>query len=332
MEMATRLSKTGHTNRFADSLSEYGLSAKIPLTYVEVGLKEKHPTLSIQDTVSCYDASSKMDILLQGNGEAQFREFWDQWKQLHPHHPIYEVHRGNEGRCIPIAVHCDEGTTLKRKSLMIVQYHALVGRGSRKRKSTDQEIGINMIGNSYTTRVLWSVMLGRAYGGKRKNQPLKELISHLSAELSQAFYEGIQLKHHEMGVVYLVPVCMKGDWPALSKIGGLSRHFGRLVTQNNEKAKGICHLCKADQPGFGDWHNITYENMVKLHEGATLPWKEEPSLVAAVRLRDCDKAAFFRVDCFHVLHKGFFGDMAANALVPYTPFGCKLSFPFCCMF
>jgi len=312
--MAARLSKTGHQNRFANSLSDYGLSAQIPLTYVDVGLTETHPTLAIQDTVSYYDMSAKLDILLQGNGEAQFQNFWSKWRLLHPRHPIFETHRGREGQCIPIAVHCDEGCTLKKKSIMIIQYHSLMGRGTRKRKSSAEELGINMTGNSYTTRVLWSVMLGRAYGGKRKNRPLLKLISHLSTELSKAFYDGIRLQHHEMGTVYLIPLCMKGDWPALNKVGGLTRHFGRLVT-SGANGKGICHMCNADRPGFENWHDLSYENMIKMHEDPPLPWRVEPSLVASIPLHVSDKPDFFRVDAFHALHKGFMGDIAANAIV-----------------
>ncbi|CAL1151623.1 unnamed protein product, partial [Cladocopium goreaui] len=41
----------------------------------------------------------------------------------------------------------------------------------------------------------------------------------------------------------------------------------------------------------------------------------EPSLVSAIPLHDLDKPYFFRVDAFHALHKGFMGDIAANALV-----------------
>ena len=70
-----------------------------------------------------------------------------------PRHPVFDTHRGREGQCVPIAIHCDEGCTLKKKSIMIVQYHSLMGKGTRKRKSTEEEPGINMIGNSYTTRV-----------------------------------------------------------------------------------------------------------------------------------------------------------------------------------
>ena len=206
------------------------------------------------------------------------------------------------------------GVHAQKKSIMIIQYHSLMGRGTRKRKSSAEELGINMTGNSYTTRVLWSVMLGRAYGGKRKNRPLLKLISHLSTELSKAFYDGIRLQHHEMGTVYLIPLCMKGDWPALNKVGGLTRHFGRLVTSGANR-KGICHMCNADRPGFENWHDLSYENMIKMHEDPPLPWRVEPSLVASIPLHVSDKPDFFRVDAFHALHKGFMGDIAANAIV-----------------
>ena len=319
--MASRLSRTGHENRFVNSLSDYGLAAEIPLSFVDVGLKETHPILSIKDTIQCLDDAGKLDILFQGNGEAQFKGFWLNWERLQPQHPIFVAHRGREGHCIPISIHCDEGTSLKKQQIMIVQLQGTMGKGTRKRKSTEDVPGCNMIGNSIVTRILWSVMLARVYGGKRKNKPLLKMISHLSMELSEAFHQGIQLKQHHLGRIYLVPISMKGDWPALAKIGSLTRHFGRLVTSGKSVGKGICHLCQADRPGFENWHNLTYDNMVKMHDNAPFPWTEEPSLVAAIPLNDCDKAAFFRFDIFHALHKGFMGDIAANATVSWTLWG-----------
>ena len=291
------------------------MAANIPLTYVDVGLKDTHPILSIFDTVRCLDENGKMDVLLQGNSQSQFRTFWGKWKLVQPKHPVFTTHAGREEFCAPISVHADEGNTLKKKSIMILQVQGTMGRGTRKRKATAEEPGVNMLGSSYTTRMLFSVMLGRAYGGKKKNVPLLQLVSHLATDLQRAFNEGIELKHHQLGKIFLVPLCFKGDWPALAKVGSLSRHFGRLVTSESSVGKGICHLCKADQPGHENWHDLTYENMVKMKENAPLPWAVEPSVIAAFPFHDCDKAAFFRFDLFHSLHKGFMGDMAANAIV-----------------
>ena len=312
---AAALSKTGHGNRFTKCLPEYGLAADIPLTYVNVGLTGTHPILSVFDTVRCLDECGKLDVLLQGNSSRQFQTFWRRWRLLQPHHPVFLRHAGREGCCVPIAVHADEGNTLKKKSIMILQLQGCLGFGTRKRKSTEEEPGVNMLGSSYTTRILFSVMLGRAYGGKRKNAPLLKLVSHLAGDLQKAFNEGITLQNHALGKIFLVPICLKGDWPALAKIGSLTRHFGRLVTSDSAVGKGICHLCKADQPGFENWHNLSYENMEKMRKDAPLPWTVEPSLVAAFPFRDADKPDFFRFDMFHCLHKGFMGDMAANAIV-----------------
>lgn len=98
------------------SFVDYGLSAGIPISYVDVGLKETHPVLSIQDIVQTLDKNDKLDILLQGNGPVQYEAFWNKWRELQPKHPIFhsDFHKGLEGSCVPIMVHCNEGTTLKK--------------------------------------------------------------------------------------------------------------------------------------------------------------------------------------------------------------------------
>ena len=146
------------------------------------------------------------------------------------------------------------------------------------------------------------------------------LVDHLSKELTDAFCKGFQVTiDGAHASLFLVPICMKGDWPALNKIGNLTRHFGRKSDKpDSEKpGKGICHLCRADMEGHRNWHAVDYKNMVKMHMDAPVPWEKEPSLVAAVPLRDdAHKALFFRIDMFHTLHKGVMGDIAANAVAP----------------
>ena len=316
LRAATRLSKTGHENRFANSFADYGLAAPIPMTFLDVGLKGSHPVLHVWDIVHTLDVQDKLDILLQGNGEAQFEAFWKKWQQLQPKHPIYhsELHKRQLGSCVPIQVHCDEGTTLKKKAIMILQIQPMMGKGTRKRKSSSLEPGCNMLGHSMTNRILWSVMLARVYSGKKlKNQPLKKLIGHLAQQLTEAFYTGIEISKGQR-VLFLVPISMKGDWPALVKVGGLTRHFGRQVTGSASSGHGICHFCQADRPGFERWHDLSWGNMDKLHHNCPLPWDVEPDLVAGIGLPQNYKAQWFRIDLFHTLHKGLFADIAANAI------------------
>lgn len=309
------MSRTGHDARFANQFSEFDLAANIPVSYVEVGLGAKHPILSLDDIIKTLDKENKLqDIMMQGNSAETFKHFWSNWRQLQPTHGIFQHHNTHLGQCIPVAVHCDEGTTLKKKNLMVIQLQPLVGRGTRKKKGTPEIPGCNMLGNSLTSRLLWSVMLGRAYTGKKlKNKPLLNLISHLASQLTDAFYNGIPLKNGTQ--LFLIPLACKGDWPALVKIGSLNRHFQRVSYSTKTPPPGLCHLCKADQQHHKDWHDVSWDNMVKMKQGSALPWVKDPSLVLAVPTPNCYKAQFFRVDLFHTLHKGVMGDIAANAIV-----------------
>ncbi|CAK9038870.1 Uncharacterized protein SCF082_LOCUS22806 [Durusdinium trenchii] len=281
LSVATRLADTGHENRFTDAcLTKFGLSANIEMSYYKIkGLKDTHPVLPIAATLRALDAKGKLDLLLMGHGPSTFNAFWDKFWLLQKGHPVFENHHGRLGDCIPIGVHCDEGTTLKKKSIMLIQWQPLIGKGSRKRKGTATDPGVNMLGDSITSRFVWSVMLARLYAntkGKVKNKPLLDLVSCLSEELSRAFYEGVRLQ--ECGRrLYLVPLCLKGDWPALAKIGTLTRHFGRK--SDAKPGHGICHLCRADMEGFKDWHDVSFANMQAMREDLPMPWLKEPTVV-----------------------------------------------------
>lgn len=146
--MATRLANTGHENRLTDSLAQYGLSANIPMSYVDVGLRSGHPILSIKDFVQTLNVNDKLDLLLMGHRATTFKEFWTKWKKLQPDHPIFTYHRNRQGQCAPISVHFDEGTTLKKKNIMIIQTQALLGKGTRKRKGVDTVPVCNFMGNT----------------------------------------------------------------------------------------------------------------------------------------------------------------------------------------
>lgn len=110
------MSRTGHDARFANQFSEFDLAANIPVSYVEVGLGAKHPILSLDDIIKTLDKENKLqDIMMQGNSAETFKHFWSNWRQLQPTHGIFQHHNTHLGQCIPVAVHCDEGTTLKKK-------------------------------------------------------------------------------------------------------------------------------------------------------------------------------------------------------------------------
>ena len=316
LELATRLSKSKHECLLSSYLPKFGLSAGINLSYVDVGIKSPHPVLSIGDFISKLDQCGKMDLLLMGNGPVQFRSFWEKWRRIQPNHSIYKVDPSRLDWSIPVAIHTDEGTSQKKKALMIIQYQTLMGRGTSKRKSDESNPDLNFTGNSITTRLLYSCMMGRIYSLKKnKNRPLLQLMKHLGDELHKASTIGFRCKINGIERrLFLVCLGLKGDWPALSKIGTLTRHHGR-DTYSKPDGPGICHLCLGGQLNQA-WHDISYENMQKMRAVNDLPWEHDPILVTALHLEPEYQAEFFRVDLFHTCHKGMMADVAANIVVP----------------
>ncbi|CAE7904262.1 unnamed protein product, partial [Symbiodinium necroappetens] len=117
---------------------------------------------------------------------------------------------------------------------------------------------------------------------------------------------------------------MKGDWPALTKLGNLRRHHLR-VTWTSDAGAGICHYCKAGMPGNADWHNLSFRNMAAMRIDAPAPWSPPPALIRYVPHSMSQAPYFFRIDLFHLMHKGVLADVAANAIVScfdYGLFGC----------
>lgn len=314
LKAASKLSKTGHGYLLSNQFAKFKLSADIPLSHKDIGLDEPHPVLQISDTLKSFDRNGKTDLIFMGNSLQRYEEFWRQWQLQQPDHPIYRVHGTRLSHCVPVMVHADEGTSQKKKGLMIVQVQPALGRGTSKRKTSETKPGVNFLGKSLLTRWLYSVMLTRVYSGKKlKNKPLHKLVEHLALELKSAFYQGNEIKHNgETQTIFLVPIAMKGDWAALVKCGQLTRHHLRDVTAK-EGGKGICHLCLGGQKSHA-WHDISFSNMKKMRRDAPPPWASEPALVKHLPLGEPYKNLFFRIDVFHGLHKGVFGDIAANAI------------------
>ena len=314
--LATRLSETGHENLLVSNFPKFDLSTNIPLTYVDVGLREPHPALAVSDFIAALDSMKKIDTLLVGNRGKQFKQFWEEWRLLQPSHPLFSIHGSHLARCIPMMIHADEGTSVKKKALMVLQMQPLLGKGSRKRKGDQETPGINLLGHSLTTRFLFSVMLAKVYSGKKKkNRPLMALVRSLCLQLKRCFYDGINVTIDDVPQnIFLVTVAMKGDWPALSKLGNLVRHHGRM-TSSRDDGKGICHLCAGGMEGQ-PWHDISFANMSAMRSGVPAPWNREPDLTREIPMDPSCKPQFFKVDIFHTCHKGIMADLAANVIVP----------------
>ena len=312
LQKATRLARTSHENSFTDVCERFGLRAQVPLSFVDIGLKDEHPILSVSNMIRCLSKQNKIDLLLTGHSPDQLQQFWEQWRGSNFSHPVFQEHQGRLDACVPVFLHLDEGTSIKKRGLMVVHWQPTLGKGTSRNKND-----MNMIGSSIATRFLYSCMLAKVYGGKQKNKPLLLLTKHLGKELRTLFYDGLVVNvngNHQR--LFIICIGMKGDWAGLAKVGELNRSFHRDAPAK-PFGKGICHLCKAGQENH-PWHLVDYESMVQAHQDVPPPWRQESPLVEFIPCHPY-KASFFCIDIFHTCHKGLCADIAANGIAPLIP-------------
>ncbi|CAE7853363.1 unnamed protein product [Symbiodinium microadriaticum] len=310
LKTADRLAKTSHESRLGTAMEDFGLSAKIPLSYVDVTMKLPHPVLGVRDFVQSLSSEKQIDALFCGHDETDFADFWQRFKTLQPQHPVFDKHRKRLGRVIPIWGHADEGTSQKKRALMILQWQPILGYGTSRGGT-----GLNYVGASVTTRFLYSVMAGRLYNStlSAKKKRLKLLVSAFARDVGSCFDCPVRVVHEgEIKDVFLCMLGLKGDWPALAKLGNLSRHHGRNTWVNMD-GYGICHLCNGGRLGH-EWHDVSYNNMRKMKEDVPPPWSRPSDLISLIPHSPSHEPDFYKVDVFHNLHKGLLADAAANAI------------------
>ena len=310
LKETARLKETKHEHKLYDVFEKYNLIAKIPMSFVDLGTKatKDHPVLMPKDFVSFLSEQNKLDLLFCGHTGVDYMDFWAHYRLVEADHPVFRFHKRRLSSCIPIWIFADEGTSQKKKALLIMEFQPILGHGSRRAED------VNMSGISVTTRFLYSVLSGKVYAGKKKRQePLHNLVNFLAQHIGNSFHEPIAVR----GVswtenIYLVCLGLKGDLAALVKLAQLDRNYMRDTISGN--GAGICHLCCAGQANHS-YHETTFESLAKMRRGAPLPWKNEPSLLIHIPHSPSRKASFFKLDMFHILLKGVFGDIAANAIV-----------------
>ena len=301
----TRLLETGHPERLTESLQDAGLMANVPTTWVAVGDRQ-HPTLSFKDLLACLSENGKLDLLFCGHDGPAYADFWGKFQKLEPRHPLYTTHAARLSDCVPCLVHCDEGTSQKKKGLMVMGLSPLLGRGTSMGGP-----GLNYVGTSLTTRFLFSCMQTKLYN--KTPAILSQLAKRWAVELQELFEHGTEVTQNGRSQrLFIITVGMKGDWPALTKFGNLSRHHGRQ-TRGGKPKDGICHLCMGGIDGF-EWHDYTFANMQRMHNAATLPWRTPSPFTQLIpHSQDCS-ASWYKIDIFHAFHKGILGDIAANGI------------------
>ena len=309
LKAAAALHRTGHEYRLPSLFLKYGFQADIKVTYENIGLKTLHPMLKLSDTAKCLAKEGKFEgTLLMGHDQQDLREFWNRFAEAEPEFAkdILEHHEHHTGNLIPLYLHTDEGATLKKKSILVLQAQCVLGYGSKRTGP-----GLNFSGNTFVTRLLFSVLLGRLY--TKSKSVLYALLDVWSKDLSKLFHDGVHVfAFGKAQTFWFVCLGMKGDWPALVKSGRLTRHHLREAPAS-PNPPGICHLCRAGQNGF-PWHSFgdSAAWLASMGVNNPLPWRQ-PSPLAKIP-QGPDLASFYKVDLFHTCHKGVVADFVASTV------------------
>ena len=305
---------TGHAARGRDILAKAGLSANIAMTAKKF-LTHDHHVIRPSDYVSALATAGKLHNLTGGQPlQPTLLRFWELFASCRPGHPALADGVEACAFSVPILLFGDEGRALKKQAAMVLGWEPVSGYGCLNRSDDDSlplhGHMLNMDGSTYKTRMLYTIMRKKSYG--KKSEVLLKLIQSWAADHAAAL-EGVHVMYEDTMVsLKLIPMGLKSDWAAMAKLGQLGRSF---YHDSIPFGKGICHLCLGNTETCHEWTTETWKTT--MGDCYYPPWSVEPELVqwlCAAYENDWEKAAFFRLDLFHICHKDTMAELAGSAL------------------
>ena len=325
-----RKSKTRHESEASKVFAREGLSCPMHVAMLDMGNGLHHPMLRVTDFLKTLSLHNKLCVLWGGpkqSASSILPEYWKRYKQQHESHPVFMDHHDHLDRVLPIQVHADEGETLKKTGIMVVNFQSPLGAGTSHCPWSDEFMGINFLGSSVATRFLVTVCLKKMYSKRKKKNRnggayLDKIFESLAEELRALYYEGVELfVGNKSERFYIAFVGLKGDWPIHIRIGKLTRHFSKKGVLRTSHNSGICHLCRA-----GETHYPPNDYSVDAAWRSTYltkrPWNEEGPFFCIPQPSPA-RELMHKFDLFHLLLKGCFAELAGSSLV-----ACPNRFPF----
>lgn len=249
--------------------------------------------------------------------------FWQRYQQIHPTHAIYQ--RGPEfpvDMTLPVLVHGDEGRGLKKKQVMILSTHGLLGKGSHQSNHlhpandlSADPLRMNYVGNTMLTHFLFAVMPVQLYN--ETPEAFYQMLDIQAREFAHLFEEGLDIRGTRF---YVSCLGVKGDAPYLAKAGMFNRSFLRRPTRATSKkaCSGVCHLCMAGKEDVDfpvPFEEYGTENPAWLGTVGLLTPYDAPSPLLQIPFdRAGTTETLFRYDLFHNWHSGMGKYFAASAI------------------
>ena len=227
------------TNRERDlsaAIASLGLGLNVLVTNVKVlseddQLSIDHPVLPIVSLATEIFSSYPQKLLLGRSWQqldevhGQLRKFWRVFRQTHGNHPVFSDFHSSLEWCLPIKIHMDEGTGLRKAAVLEITWGPVLA-------SEDA---------SWSRYFLWSSMGQEQYkshnmGYEVGNAVLDSLTHHLALEARDLYYNGLKVGNHHFR---LVCVGLEGDLLAQAKVFHLLRNWQCMPNL-------MCPWCLAD--------------------------------------------------------------------------------------
>ena len=187
-------------------------------------------------------------------------DFWRAFKLRMPQHDVFERFGDELKNCLPIKVHCDEGTGVRKNPILQVTWGPIL--------SSDP--------SSLSRYFFFTSMLGDDYkhfhrGYELGNSVIDELFDVMAAELSSVYLDGVVARG--IGRLRLVFVGLEGDLPAPARVYHLKRNFNCTPNWRSTYSVYRCqtHSCLEKRIVYGE----AMDNPMPISECAwDQPWND----------------------------------------------------------
>ena len=216
--------------------------------------------------------------------------FWSAYRTLYRDHPVFRDHAGELCKCLPVKIHSDEGTGLRKTAIYQFSWGPLL--------SSSQA--------SWDRYFFWGCMPHEDYkkehsGFEKGNAVLDEFCSHMARQAAHVYTEGINVPN--FGTMYMVWTGHEGDLPAQARAYHLRRNFNCVPNH-------MCPWCMADDkdvPFSDERQEASWRRTI----GAARPWTSAGPFSV---VPGGDHEMFLAKDIFHICHLGIVRSFAINLL------------------
>ncbi|CAE7769723.1 STRN3, partial [Symbiodinium microadriaticum] len=216
---------TGHAaQKTRDALDRMPESqAPIQVTGVDIGLAELFPCILFSDYLRVLADQNKLDVLTRGVDLEAFR---DKMQPLKPRHPVFSLPASARASTIPLYLIGDEGRGYKKSAVFVLGSESMLGEGcdAEDSQTAEDKMKMNFVGNTMLTRQLFACIPKYLYA--KDDKPLHNLVTIWAKDFAKLFYDGLAVGSTGCTKTWRVAVMgLKGDWPALDKLGRLLRQW-----------------------------------------------------------------------------------------------------------